>query len=896
MAQDSLAPYRAKRNFTKTQEPAEGGVANDNAPAFVIQKHWATRLHYDLRLEMDGVMKSWAVPKGPSFDPKDKRMAVQVEDHPLSYNQFEGEIPKGEYGAGKVIIWDEGTWAPLDDPRNGYRDGMLKFEMTGVKMHGRWALIRMKPRSDADAKKPTWLLVKEKDEFVRLADSFSVVDEMPDSVVPLRKMQPESATRSKSPAKRNTVSASSAAAEATLPGEDAPLPATLKPQLATLVDSVPPDPSEWVFEIKFDGYRMLARIDDKKVQLFTRNGHDWTHKLPHIAAALGKLAIPSGWLDGEIVVAGEDGTPNFQALQNAFDASEKAGKRVKGKGTSDVSKTSGIVYYLFDAPFLAGRDLRREPLDIRRTLLKQLLERCASEERNILRFSDDFNVQPKDLIASACRMGLEGVIGKRRISPYVMRRADSWIKLKCTQRQEFVICGYTSPKGSRSGFGSLLLGVHGEDGALRYAGNVGTGFDQVTLEDIKNRLDALLTPHRPFTLPTALDRTAHWVKPTLLAEVSFSEWTSAGSVRHAVFHGLRADKPAKAITRERAKSAKKLGTDESPPVSTQTPTADKPEAPSPDKTAVSTRPPAKKAAKSKSSTAEPPDQLRVTHGDRIVDPSTGTTKLQLVRFYLLVAPLMVEHLKQRPVSLVRAPSGIDGQLFFQKHLEASIPGIKALDPALDPGHASLLEVPSAQAIVSAAQMNVIELHTWNAVKSAIGKPDRMTFDLDPGEGVTWHRIQQAAQLVRAFLSQLGLQSFLKTSGGKGLHVVVPVKKQYDWDTVKGFSQAIVQHLAKTLPDHFVAKSGPKNRVGKIFVDYLRNGFGATTVSAWSLRARPGLGVSVPVEWEEIDALSGGAHWHIANIQTRLDKGNAPWADYTGQSLTPAMKALGYTRS
>jgi len=932
MADDSLAQYRAKRNFTKTQEPAEGGVANADAPVFVIQKHWATRLHYDLRLELDGVMKSWAVPKGPSFDPKDKRMAVEVEDHPISYNQFEGEIPKGEYGAGKVIIWDEGRWAPLGDPRAGYRDGMLKFEMSGVKMHGRWALIRMKPRGDEDAKKPAWLLIKEKDQFVRPTDSFSVVDEMPDSVVPLRKsrrpkaaskkavspdkagsgaaattklkpkaaskMPSRSATASPSEtetvprSRRKTDALSSVSAQTTLPGEDAPLPATLKPQLATLVDTVPPDSDAWVFEIKFDGYRMLARIEETQVQLFTRNGHDWTHKLPHIAAALSKLALPSGWLDGEIVVPGENGAPSFQALQNAFDA----------------SKTAGIVYYLFDAPFLAGRDLRREPLDVRRKLLKQLLDRSDDKGNapgNLLRFSEDFDVQPKDLIASACRMGLEGVIGKRRASPYVMRRADSWIKLKCTQRQEFVIAGYTSPKGGRAGFGSLLLGVHGDDGELRYAGNVGTGFDQTTLIDIKKRLDELLTQQRPFTKATALDRTAHWVKPLLLAEVSFSEWTSAGSVRHAVFHGLREDKPAKAITRERARSAQTLPTDGPMRASPKTVAVDETPGRTAKKAAISkaqpaTQPssrspaPTKASRKAKAMETEPGDQLRVTHGDRVIDPSTGVTKLQLVRFYLLIAPLMVAHLKQRPVSLVRAPGGITGQLFFQKHLEASIPGVKALDPALDPGHASLLEVPSPKAIVSAAQMNVVEFHTWNAVKTAIGKPDRMTFDLDPGEGVSWHRIQQAAQLVRAFLSQLGLSAFLKTSGGKGLHVVVPVKKHFDWDTVKGFSQAVVQHLAKTLPDHFVAKSGPKNRVGKIFVDYLRNGFGATTVSAWSARARPGLGVSVPVGWDEIEALTGGAHWHIANIHERLDAGNAPWTDYAAQSVVPAMKALGYT--
>jgi bifunctional non-homologous end joining protein LigD len=817
---DPLQNYRAKRDFSKTGEPAGAQARVSGANAFVIQKHWARALHYDLRLELDGVMKSWAVPKGPSYDPHDKRMAMQVEDHPLDYNQFEGEIPKGQYGAGKVIIWDEGQWVPLSDPHKGYRDGVLKFELKGSKMQGHWALIRMKGR---EQKQSPWLLIKEKDEHARPATAFSVVDEMPDSVVPLRGR------------KRTRVAVGTASDTLRLPGTAASLPRTLKPQLATLVDVPPAAYEDWMFELKFDGYRMLARVEGKSVRLFTRNGHDWTDKLPQLAKALLKLKLPTAWLDGEIVVLDENGIPNFQALQNAF----------------DTRHTREIVYYLFDIPFLAGRDMREEPFEIRRTLLTQVLNHVSGKLPDTVRLSETFDAAPRDLVTSACKMGLEGVIGKRRSAPYVTRRAESWIKLKCARRQEFVIVGYTDPQGSRKGFGALMLAVHDPDGQPRYAGNVGTGFDQSSLSHIKARLDELTMSRCPVAESDGLDRHAHWVKPVLVAEVAFGEWTRAGHIRHAVFKGLRTDKPARSIVREHASSAK----------------------------------PAKPAKSA----------MNVTHGERVIDATTGLTKMDLVRYYALVAPLLLPHLKGRPVSLVRAPGGIEGPLFFQKHLEAKITAVKELDETLDPGHAPLLEVPTPQALVSAAKMNVVELHTWNAVKTQIGKPDRMMFDLDPGEGVAWSSVQQAAVLVRGLLSELTLTSFLKTSGGKGLHIVVPLRRAHDWDTIKAFSHAIVQHLAQTLPKIFVAKSGPRNRIGKIYVDYLRNGFGATTVAAWSARARPGLGVSVPIGWEELAHLKGSAQWTIANIHTRLDTGNAPWNDYAPQSVATAMKRLGFVR-
>lgn len=831
---DTLAKYRAKRNFDVTAEPADGGEANEAARAFVVQKHWASHLHYDFRLELDGAMKSWAVPKGPSFDPAVKRMAVQVEDHPIAYNQFEGQIPKGQYGAGKVIIWDEGTWAPVGDPADGYRRGHLKFDLHGVKLRGRWALIRMKGK-DSD-KQPPWLLVKDRDDYARDADAFSVVDEQPDSVVPLRK----------APASKRA-----SATAPRLPGEAADCPKTLKPQLATLVEGVPDAAPDWLYEMKFDGYRLLARVDDGDVKLYTRNGHDWGPRLPHLVQAFSRLPVQNAWIDGEIVMLGDNGAPSFQALQNAFDG----------------ERTGGIVFYAFDLPYVAGRDLRQEPLRVRRGLLAQVMD---AVDDDALRFSEAFDAAPADLVASACKMGLEGIIAKRLSSTYVSRRSDSWIKLKCGRRQEFIVIGYTDPKGARVGLGALLLAYHGDDGALVYAGKVGTGFDDSGLAALQQRLARLETAKPAAHVPGS-GRDTHWVKPQLVAEVSFSEWTGAGHVRHPVFQGLRKDKPARAITKETPVSATAVKTDRA---------AGKPARAKAAKTA-----PAKRSGKATAG--------KLTHPERVIDASTGLTKLDLARYYALVAPLLLRHLKARPVSFLRAPDGIDGERFFQKHLEAPMPGVRALPQSLDPGHAPLVEVPTARAVLSAVQMNVVEFHTWNAIKTAIDKPDRMLFDLDPGEGVPWKSVQRATHLLHVMLDEIGLQSWLKTSGGKGLHIVVPLRRQYDWDTVKAFSQAIVQHLAKTLPQLFVAKSGPKNRVGKIFADYLRNGFGATTVAAWSARARPGMGVSVPLAWDELGDVPASDKWTVANIHTRLDVGDTPWDDYRPQALGAAMKAMGF---
>ncbi|MEO8308812.1 MAG: DNA ligase D [Pseudomonadota bacterium] len=831
----SLQRYTSKRDFAITTEPREGGTSTPGSLQFLIQKHWASRLHYDFRLELNGTMKSWAVPKGPSFDTHDKRMAIHVEDHPLSYNDFEGQIPAKQYGAGKVIIWDKGTWTPIGDPQTGYQKGNLKFTLDGHKLHGAWVLVRMKSR---EPKQDAWLLIKEKDQFVRPAAQFSVTDEMPDSVAGLVNTKASARTKpsARTKAKRGKKSATSSMPEG---ARKRLAPTTLKPLLATLVDSPPPNPSDWIYEVKFDGYRILAKVEAKRVRLITRNGHDWTDKLTQLSEALRSMALKPGWLDGEIVMLAESGATSFQRLQNAFDS----------------ERTRDIVYFVFDLPYYGGYDLTDVPLVQRRTLLRSILEGAPPA----VRFSEAFDAAPDALVTSACKLGLEGIIGKRRDSTYSSRRSPDWIKLKCGHRQEFVVGGWTQPKGSRTGLGSLLLGVY-EAGALVYAGKVGSGFNETTLAQISGKLKPLAIGKSPFKARIAETGAVHWVKPVLVAEVTFSEWTGSGHLRHPVFHALRTDKPAKVIVRE-------------DPVAALGPDVDEPQ-------------------------SIIPARLKVSHPERIVDASTGVSKIDIIRYYALVGELMMEHLRARPVSLVKAPGGIKQAIFFQKHAgESQMEGVIQLDQKLHTKHPRYLEIISPLGLLSAAQMNVIEFHTWNARKSAFRKPDRIVFDLDPGEGVAWDNVQKSAELMRGFLEELKLSPFLKTSGGKGLHVVVPITAHHDWDTVKDFSQAIVTHMAMTLPQLFVAKSGPRNRVGKIFIDYLRNGFGATTVSAWSARARAGLGISVPLAWSELSQVTGGAQWTVKTGHLRLAQGNAPWKDYDkkAKSLDAAMKILGFTR-
>ncbi|WP_339479357.1 DNA ligase D [Pseudomonas sp. RL_5y_Pfl2_73] len=856
MNRKTLDDYNRMRDFAATPEPAakrsRRSARTAHALQFCIQKHDASRLHYDFRLELDGALKSWAVPKGPSLDPKAKRLAVHVEDHPLDYATFEGNIPAGHYGAGDVIVWDRGVWIPQGDPHQGYEKGRLKFELQGEKLSGLWNLVR----THMPGKQEQWFLIKHQDQAARPESEYDVVQAEPDSVlsdrtlVPKRRGKAASATAVKQP--ENAVQPKRPL-KTTLSGVVAgPLPETLKPELATLVESVPD--GEWLYEIKFDGYRVMARIENGDVKLLTRNGHDWTRKLPRQAEALAALGLQSAWLDGEMVVANDQGVPDFQALQNAF----------------EVGSSGKIAFCLFDMPYLNGMDLRNVPVQERRAALAAALE---PNESPLLRFSDAFEETPDALLNSACQMQMEGLIGKRIGSVYVSRRSNDWIKLKCKNRQEFVVVGFSDPKGARSAFGALLLGLHDADsGQLRYAGKVGTGFNETTLNSIYQQLLPLETK-KPAVVnpPTGYDaKGVHWLDPTLLAEVAFAEMTKDGSVRHAVFHGLRNDKPAKAISQELAKPVKKNATAK--------------------KNNAKNEPGAAKA-KSKTKASSLTGKVRITHPERVIDANSGTTKLQLAEYYASVAEFILPELVDRPVALVRAPDGIAGELFFQKNAERlAIPGITRLDKELT-GQPGMI-INNAEALIGAVQMSTVELHTWNATSVNLDKPDRFILDLDPDPALPWKSMVEATQLTLSVLDELGLKAFLKTSGGKGIHVVVPLTRKLGWDEVKGFSHAIVSHMAKLLPDRFSAVSGPKNRVGRIFIDYLRNGLGATTICAYAARTREGLPVSVPIFREEVAELKGANVWNVHNVHERLAQvGHEPWAGLkrTRQRITADMR-------
>jgi len=825
-----LQEYQRKRDFSATPEPAGKRQRGKQVHAlqYCIQKHDASHLHYDFRLELDGTLKSWAIPKGPSLDPKVRRLAVHVEDHPLDYADFEGNIPEGHYGAGDVIVWDRGIWEPEGDPHASYAKGKLRFRLQGEKLSGVWNLFR----THLAGKKEQWMLVKSHDDEARSEAEYSIVEAQPDSVLSDRTLVSRRAKVADQPAKRPAASRKRASSTA-----KTALPDHLQPQLATLVDS--PPSGDWHYEVKFDGYRILARIDGEDVRLFTRNGHDWSAKMPHQVQALRKLKLKSAWLDGEMVVTGDNGVADFQALQNAF----------------DTERDEQISYYLFDLPFFDGQDLRQAPLQARREQLAKLLKKDRSD---VLNFSADFDEPVQSLLDSACRLGLEGLIGKRLDSPYVSRRSNDWIKLKCQQRQEFVIVGYTDPKGSRSGFGALLLALHDSDsGALRYAGKVGTGFTATTLASIHARLKPLEVGKSALAKPPtgAEARGVHWLKPTLLAEVAYAQMTRDGVVRHAVFHGLRDDKPAQSIDLER---------------------------------------PANKTAKHKENTLL--SDLHLTHPERVIDATTGVTKREIAEYYADVAKWLMPQLKNRPVALVRAPEGLSGELFFQKNAgQLHIPGVLSYEKAEAGQAAMVLNRPDS--LLGAVQMNMLELHTWNATDKDFDKPDRFVLDLDPDPALPWKSMVEATQLTLTLLDELGLKVFLKTSGGKGMHLVIPLSRRDSWDQVKDFSHAIVDYLAKLFPDRLSAVSGPKNRVGRIFIDYLRNGKGATTACAYSLRAREGLPVSVPIWREELTQLKAANQWTISTIRERLAEVDDPWAQLgkTRQMITARMrKQLGLT--
>ena len=810
----SIATYRARRDFTVSAEPApaEAAPAGASAPIFVVQKHDATRLHWDFRLEHGGVLWSWAVPRGPSLDPHDKRLAVHVEDHPIPYADFQGTIPEGQYGAGTVETWDRGTWRALgDDPAADLARGELKFELDGGRLHGRFVLIRMKPRPREHAE--NWLLIKEHDQHEREGVDAAAL---------------EAAVPPPAPPKRSKAERETPPVPGAVRGK---LPKQQAPQLAELVDDAPSG-DVWISEVKFDGYRVLAFVAAGAVRLVTRNGHDWTAKLPALAAHIAALGITDALLDGEMVALDAQGVSSFGRLQDALSR----------------QRDDGLTYYVFDLLHLDGWDLRRCRLLDRKAALRALPGWTGQ-----VRYSDHLEGRATALHRQACDRHLEGIICKRGDAPYRAGRGRDWRKVKCQGREEFVVVGWTAPSGSRTGLGALHVGFHDEDGTLRYAGAVGTGFSERELKSLREQLDALAA-ERPAGLetgPEPIDRHVHWVRPELVAEVQYLNWTESGRLRHAAYLGLRLDKPAEQVVR-----------------------------PPPD--VLAAPPPAKPPSTARITVARAPSKpesaaegVRLSHPDRALWP--GVTKADLAAYWQTVAPHALPEIAHRPLALVRCPDGVGGEHFFQKHPSQGFP------PQLHAGEADgapYLALDDAAGLVAATQMSALELHAWGATLADPLHPDRLVFDLDPGEGIGIAELVPAALEVRDRLKKLGLESFCRTSGGKGLHVVASLRPGADWERTRAWCRAFAELMAADSPDRYVAAVKKSIRGGRILVDWLRNGLGSTAIASFSPRARPGAGVATRLAWREVTPKLDVAAHTLLTVPARLQRQRAdPWADF-----------------
>lgn len=850
----ALETYRHKRNFRHTSEPRgrKTPARRGNGHSFVVQKHDARSLHYDFRLELGGVMLSWAVPKGPSLDPKVKRLAMQTEDHPIEYSDFEGIIPEGEYGGGTVLVWDRGSWKPEGDAEEMYKRGRLTFELEGQKLQGSFHLVRTPStgRSKGKASERKWLLFKSNDAAARPGSDAELLESQPLSVASGRDLaqiaaDPDHVWTSKpahnvAKARRSARSSVAARAPASSlaerPGaQRAKLPAFVEPQLATLASEAP-EGQDWLHEIKLDGYRIQARVENGHAQLLSRRGNDWSSRLPSIASALGALPVESALLDGELVVLRDDGISDFQLLQNSLEA----------------GKDGSCMYFAFDVLFLDGFDLRQLPLVERKALLRPVIEQASNSR---VRFGDHIQGTGPAFFEQACRRGLEGIVCKRADAPYSSGRGRGWLKVKCLSVQEFVVGGFTEPAGSRSHLGALLVGVR-EGKALRYAGKVGTGFTQASLAQLAKRLGPLERSEPAFENPPrgAERRGVHWVEPRLVAQISFVERTRDGLIRHASFHGLRDDKASEDVKLEQPEPKAK----------------------------------AKPKTKTKTKSAPPPakieldlSRIEITHPDRILYPDQGLTKRDLLLHYARVARWMLPYVSERPLMLVRCPEGEGGQCFHQKHPSRGMPkAVQQVTVQQKKGPEANLMVRDVEGLLGLVQMGALEIHTWGCRADSLEFPDQLVFDLDPDEGLAWPRVAEAAHALRERLHGKGLTAFLKWTGGKGLHLVTPIEPSTPWDAAKAFSKRIADELVKAEPARYIATMTKQKRKGKIFIDYFRNGPGATSVCVYSTRARPGAPVALPLAWEELERRLKPGAFTVKNLQqhmARLERD--PWGDF-----------------
>jgi len=809
-----LASYNAKRDFNRTSEPA-GKIAKKGGNSFIVQKHAATRLHWDFRLEVDGVLKSWAVTKGPSLDPDDKRLAVRTEDHPLSYGSFEGNIPKGEYGGGTVMLWDRGWWEPIaGKSAKNIEDGHLHFILHGERMKGEWLLVRMKGR--AGEKRENWLLRKIDDGEARR--NGDLVERALTSVLTDRSMAQIAGdiagTQSLKGANGKTFADRMQAANAhnarigktkgRAKARTEAMPRFIKPQLATLVDNVPAG-NEWMHEIKYDGYRALVAVSGEAIKIYTRSGLDWTDKFSPLAGAIKALDLPPALIDGEIIAFDADGNPSFSALQAVL-------KRGHGAERADTP----FHFFAFDLLSLDGMDLKSLPAIER----KERLEALLADAEQPIHVADHLIGSGEKLYRSLCQAGQEGIIAKRVDAPYRSGRTRAWVKVKCTRRQEFVIVGWTRSKAKGRAFSSLLLGQH-EGSELVYKGKVGTGFDAATMTDLAEAMGPISTGTPQVIISAREARDVQWVEPRLVAEVSFAEFTGEGRVRHGSFLGLRSDKLAKTVKPEKA-------------------------APTPPSATV----------------------IKISNHARVIFPESGQTKGELADYYARIAPLMLSFAANRPISLVRCPQGRAKKCFFQKHDSGAF-GDHVRHVAIrekNGGSEDYLYVDDTDGLIACVQMGTIEFHGWASRADAVEKPDRMIFDLDPDEGMDFAQVSQAAKDIRDHLREIGLISFAMLSGGKGVHVVVPLSPTHDWDAHKDFAARFAQALSAAEPDRFVATMSKAKRKDRIFIDWLRNQRGSTAILPYSARARAGAPVAIPVDWNELNDLQDAHPFDIGDVE------------------------------
>ena len=834
--QDTLERYRQKRDFSKTREPPGGKVAPGTS-LFVVQKHAARRMHYDLRLQFGDALRSWAVPNGPSLDPKVRRLAVRVEDHPLEYVDFEAQIPKGQYGAGGMIVWDRGTWIPMEDPEAGYRKGSIKFRLAGEKLGGGWTLVRIKPKEGDRG--DNWLLIKERDPFARAEADGDILEERPESVITGRRVEDLAAPEPEPlPAPRRKPLRQSSLHGA----KKAPLPRELRPQLASQAARVP-DGDEWLHEIKFDGYRTIARIDDGEVRLLTRTGLDWTDRYGRLADAFKRLPCKQALIDGEIVVQDAAGHSSFAALQDALSE----------------GRTHELTFFAFDLLYLDGYELGAAPLRERRRALEGLLAPAVTPS-STLQISEYVEGGGAAFLAQASRLGLEGVISKRADAPYQQTRTRSWLKIKCRKSDDFLVAGF-SPSEAAGGIGALLL-AEADDGGLRYIGRVGTGFSMAEMKRLHARLEALRARKATVTLPPEERRKGIiWVRPALVAEVEYGNRTADGILRHAVYKGLRADK---------AEDASVRAAPEPPP----------------------------KVERKRYVTDADLASIWVTNPDREMFGTGGPSKLDLALYYARVGDWLLPELIDRPVSLLRCPTGKAADCFFQRHALSGMPDAIKRIPLREEGskeRADYLYIEDARGLFALAQFGAIEFHSWGCRVDQPERPDRLVFDLDPDEGLPWREVVSAAREVADALSGLGLVPFVKTTGGKGLHVVVPIARRRAWPEVRSFCEAFAREQAHHAPRRFTANMAKRERRGRIFLDYLRNARSATAVAAYSLRARPGVPASTPLAWNELSDLDDPRDLNWATVPARVEEGDFvdPWAGI--DEAARALPKLGATR-